>query len=182
MTGEGTTIAELAEELEVTKRTIRYHLQQIGGGQTKNQSGMIIITPEEKRSLMLRIKGDEIQETITNEIEGKNERIKKLHEAVNYLSKLLDEEKNKNQLLEASVQGHLNIIQEKDKQLQDFSNQVDFLQDQLSIQTQLLNQEQQLHFHTKKELDGAKEAHLLLETKLEEKENQSWLSRLFSRQ
>ena len=181
MTTEGYTITELAEELEVTKRTIRYHLQQIGGGQNKNQSGMIIVTPEEKKALILRIKGEEIQETITHEIDQKNERIKKLHEAVNYLNKLLEEEKNQRKLQDGLLQRHQDIIEEKDKQLLSLSEQVNFMKEQLTTQSQLLDQEQQLHLHTKQELDAVKQNRLELESKMEAtQQKRSWLARLFN--
>ncbi len=179
MNPEGITITELSELLDVTKRTIRYHLNQIGGGNTKNQSGVIIITPEEQEILTLRIKGNEIKENISNELEEKNDRIQKLNEAITYLKKLHEEQAMKMQLAEQEKFHYGQVIDEKDAYIQSLNEQIDFLKSQLQTQTQILDQEQQLHLHTKQELDAVKKDHTHLLNEVEEKKNSSWFSRLF---
>lgn len=173
------TIADLAEELDVTRRTIRYHLQQIGGGQEKNAAGMIQISAEERQALLLRIKGEEIQEDISRKIDSKNERIKQLNEAVLYLKKLLEEEKLQSQEKDQQLNQFKAMLEEKDRNLDLLSQQQQFMQDQLKTQLQLLDQEQQLHLHTKSELDRSRQSRLELEEKIEAKQKTSWWQRLF---
>lgn len=179
MIPDGITITELAEKLNVTKRTIRYHLQQIGGGNRKNQSGLIIITPEEQDVLTLRIKGTEIKENFSNEIDEKNERIQKLNEAIAYLKKMLEEQAMKLQLSEQEKIRHADLLEEKDRYIQSLNEQIEFLRSQLQTQTQILDQEQQLHLHTKQELETIKNEHQNLLIESEDKKKSNWFSRLF---
>ena len=173
------TISELADELEVTRRTIRYHLQQIGGGQEKNASGMIIISADERQALLLRIKGEEIKEDISRKMDTKNERIKKLNEAVHYLKQLLEAEKISTQQKTQELDRLTSILEEKDQQLAQYKQQQQFLQEQLTSQLQLLDQEQQLHLHTKSELDRSRQSQLALEEEIQSKDDRSWWQRLF---
>ena len=243
---EGKTITELTQEMDVTKRTIRYHLKQIGGGKVKNENGVIIVTPQEQVALYERIKGETItftedpktqaiddQRTETSQDQtdfppsesmdheqpdSMNEQVKaysqetksvvksssedcqaskdaentcpsedktdtqpdisteKLMEAVKYLNEKVKEARHQEEILKHQLSHRDQIIMDREKVIVELQEQVTFYQDQLASQHKIIDQEQQLHLHTKQLLETAKQEKILLEQTTRPK---GWFTRWF---
>lgn len=173
------TIAQLADHFQVTRRTIRYHLQQIGGGQNKDDNGHILISPTEQAELKHRIIGKDRSGEPSDESVTTSAQFQRMREAITYLNQQVHHLQMENRVLQQQQEGLTNLVAEKEQQLTQIQDQIQFLQTQLQTQTQILDQEQQLHLHTKQELDQIKETKRLLESDLAKKQN-NWLTRWFS--
>lgn len=220
----GKTITELTQDMDVTKRTIRYHLKQIDGGKHKNENGVIIVTPQEVVALYERIKGEKRSleelgfpnqpvsegqapalesdsendslekesDTMEAQMEQENEdkqasdsrdnassnnySVDQLLEAVKYLNDKVVDANHQVDVLEQALSHRDQIISDRDEQLLDLQEQLDFYQDQMATQHKLINQEQQLHLHTKQLLDKVQAEKLQL---AENTHKKSWFTRWF---
>ena len=234
MSLEGKTITELTNEMAVTKRTVRYHLKQIGGGKHKNENGVIIVTPEEIVALYERIKGEtltyeqlgfkspqvtqtqpsdtdresipqegstetsshsKVQENEYSDHDSQSESSKstedtssqtldstpeystdKLLEAVKYLNDKVKDATHQIALLEEQLSHRDQLLSERDKTVMDLQEQLAFYHEQMATQHKIIDQEQQLHLHTKQLLDKLQEEKLQLEETTRPK---GWFTRWF---
>lgn len=139
---------------------------------------MIIISADERQALLLRIKEKKLKKILVGKWTQKWA-YQEIKWSRSLFKTIIRSRKISTQQKTQELDRLTSILEEKDQQLAQYKQQQQFLQEQLTSQLQLLDQEQQLHLHTKSELDRSRQSQLALEEEIQSKDDRSWWQRLF---
>ena len=129
------TIRELAEELDVSKQAIQYHIKHLTNkNRQTNEKGIVVLSAEEQRFIKSRV-DKQTNKTKTNKPANDKQRDKETKLDINnyLLSELEEVKKNRDKQLAV-----------KDKQIENKDSQISQMQNLLDQQQRLALQDKQL--------------------------------------